>query len=668
MCEPQHSLPLSPRSLTFSRKKYNMSGIFYRMAKDFPALAKTEAVEKWDHKTITTVKQLKGFLGLVGWYQVYIPKFAELATPLIEAPKQKYQYSPPDPTDEKTDTNVPKKRKHIKLTAKEAHIEWSDVMVKHFTALKQALMDATGLYLPKPGQPWRIRCDASHYALQGALSQQQEDGEYHPVAFFSRKLGGQRAGTGAGKRDTGHYAWTPRENETYAAVACLLTFQAWIASQEGLVQTDHRSMVKWYKEDLCTISGPLGCRGRWHELLSQFNLTIQYRPGDDNDGADALRRWAYPAGEAQDTNFHGSDADLEGWRHDERDEWHGIPSKLKSQKQFQFREEQAMVSLLQSARVQAVKCVHSPFCVLPDGSVSDSSDDVCRRIFSMHFFDDPDLGQGLSDLSWHMPGVERLCQDIKSIKVPPAISILSVDRESHYADDPFMADHWGVLNRDKAISVKGKDYALYQGKVRVDGRIYVPLALTDQVLRVQHSYAHPGVQKALEMFRRRYVSGHTDADLGAKTSAMIGSCAVCKTCKARRGLQAESCHSFPTPEYPFSSISMAFCDMGQENATEIRGVTYDYLFVVVCRLTGYTMAIPCSRTITAPQSAELYLERVVGLRGLPNEIFSDHDHLITADFFMTLCDLTRVQQKQSPIYRPRSNERSERAVQVVLDV
>ena len=191
----------------------------------------------------------------------------------------------------------------------------------------------------------------------------------------------------------------------------------------------------------------------------------------------------------------------------------------------------------------------------------------------MHFVDDPDSGQGLSDLSWHMPGIERLCQNIKSIKVLPAISILGEDWESHYADDPFMADHWDVLNRDRVISVKCKDYALYQGNVRVDGRIYVPLALTDRVLRAQHSYAHPDVQKTIEMFRRRYVSGHTDADLRAKTPAIIGSCVVFETCQAHRGPQPESCHSFPIPEYPFSSVWMDFCDMGQGIATEIRGVT-----------------------------------------------------------------------------------------------
>ena len=189
----------------------------------------------------------------MGWYQVYIPTFAELATPLMEALKGKYQYTPAEPTDEKTDTNVPKKRKRIKLTAKEARIDWSDVMAKNFTASKQALVDATGLYLPKPGQTWRIRFDASHYAVGRVLGQQREDGEYHPVASFSRKLQAQRAGTGAGKGDTGQYAWIPREKKTYAVVACLLKFQACIESQEVLVQTDHSSIVKWFQEDLCTI-------------------------------------------------------------------------------------------------------------------------------------------------------------------------------------------------------------------------------------------------------------------------------------------------------------------------------------------------------------------------------------------------------------------------------
>ena len=58
------------------------------------------------------------------------------------------------------------------------------------------------------------------------------------------------------------------------------------------MHTDHSSIVKWYNEDLCTISGLLGRQMRWHEFLSRFNLTMEYRLGDENDGADALIRSA----------------------------------------------------------------------------------------------------------------------------------------------------------------------------------------------------------------------------------------------------------------------------------------------------------------------------------------------------------------------------------------
>ena len=169
-------LTVKPEKCHLFKKRVQYVGHILQNGQTFPSPAKTEAVRQWQHDTITTAKQLKGFLGLVGWHQVYIPKFAEMAAPLMDTLKGKYQYAPPEAADEKTDTNVPKKRKRIKLSAKEAHIHWSDEMKKNFECLKSALNAATGLYLPKPGRPWRIRCDASDYAIGGALEQEQEDG------------------------------------------------------------------------------------------------------------------------------------------------------------------------------------------------------------------------------------------------------------------------------------------------------------------------------------------------------------------------------------------------------------------------------------------------------------------------------------------------------------
>ena len=76
--------------------------------------------------------------------------------------------------------------------------------------------------------------------------------------------------------------------------------------------TDHKSLEGWYKEDLCTLSEPFGRRGQWHEFLSRYHIEVVYKPGKDNTFADGLSRWA------DDTNFHGSDADQKGVMKQER--------------------------------------------------------------------------------------------------------------------------------------------------------------------------------------------------------------------------------------------------------------------------------------------------------------------------------------------------------------
>ena len=71
------------------------------------------------------------------------------------------------------------------------------------------------------------------------------------------------------------------------------------------------------------MAGPWGRRGRWHKFLSRYNIVVVYKPGVEKDSADGMSRWAWPAGLAYDTNFHGSDADLEGvtqWDASEREE------------------------------------------------------------------------------------------------------------------------------------------------------------------------------------------------------------------------------------------------------------------------------------------------------------------------------------------------------------
>ena len=241
-------LTVKPSKCDLFKRVVQYVGHVLKGGKLYPSRSKTEALDKWDHTTINTAEKLKGFLGLVGWYQIYIPDFAKHAAPLMEALKGKYQYEAPDPNAPKNNVNLHAKCKRVKLTPKEAKITWTQAMIDGFTHPNSALSQKISLYLPQPDQPWRIRCDVCNYAVGGALEQRQDDGNWHPVAFYSRKLQGKKANGLTKKLDTGKYAWTPREKQTYAIVCCLLKFQSWIGSQEVTVQTDHSAIVEWYEE------------------------------------------------------------------------------------------------------------------------------------------------------------------------------------------------------------------------------------------------------------------------------------------------------------------------------------------------------------------------------------------------------------------------------------
>ena len=90
-------------------------------------------------------------------------------------------------------------------------------------------------------------------------------------------------------------------------VSALCKWDSWIGLQPITVHSDHHSLQHWHSETVDTPSGPSGCKGRWHELLSKFNLTVLYIPSKDNIVADAMSRWAYPASKSfQDVSMHGS--------------------------------------------------------------------------------------------------------------------------------------------------------------------------------------------------------------------------------------------------------------------------------------------------------------------------------------------------------------------------
>ena len=255
-----------------------------------PAPSKVAAIKERSEAMISTPKQMKGFLGVCNWYSIYIKNHAALAAPLMDSLHGKYSHV------------AGKEGSKGKCVVKreDNHITWTPLMRENFSKLEDAICEKTALYIPSADGEYAIHVDASDFGVGAVLEQQDEHGQWVPCAFFSRKL------------EKGQRVWGVREKETYALVSCLLKFKSWIRGRKVTIVSDHKSLESWYKEDLCTMAGPLGRWGRWHEFLSRYNIVVVYKPGEDNVVADGLSRWAYPAGEADDTNFHGSDADFEG--------------------------------------------------------------------------------------------------------------------------------------------------------------------------------------------------------------------------------------------------------------------------------------------------------------------------------------------------------------------
>ena len=199
---------------------------------------------------IRTPKQMKTFLGICNWYSIYIPNYASLAAPLMDSLAGKYKYDP-----DKCTSKVPVHKQTI---------SWTDLIRESFEKIKTPLCEACSLYIPSDQGELLIDTDASDHGIGAVLEQKNDQGIWRPCAFFSRKLQGSvkydAEGDVLGYMD--QRASSVREKETYALVSCLLKFKSWISGRQVTVFPDHKSLESWYKEELCTMAGPLGRRGR----------------------------------------------------------------------------------------------------------------------------------------------------------------------------------------------------------------------------------------------------------------------------------------------------------------------------------------------------------------------------------------------------------------------
>ncbi|KAJ0430223.1 putative nucleotidyltransferase, Ribonuclease H [Helianthus annuus] len=196
---------------------------------------KIQAIRNWP--TPTTVKDIRSFLGLAGYYRRFIKNFATIASPLTD------------------------------LLKKDSFL-WSQSATDAFIQLKELLSSTPVLHLPDFNRPFTVETDASGTGIGAILSQDQ-----HPLAYFSQKLCTRMQNASAYHR------------EMFAITQAVAKWRQYLLGRRFVIITDQQALRNLQDQVIQTPE-----QHKWLGKLLGFDFEIIYRPGKHNTAADALSR------------------------------------------------------------------------------------------------------------------------------------------------------------------------------------------------------------------------------------------------------------------------------------------------------------------------------------------------------------------------------------------
>ena len=175
-------------------------------------------------------------------------------------------------------------------------------------------------------------------------------------------------------------------------------------------------------------------------------------------------------------------------------------------------------------------------------------------------------------------------------------------------------------------------------------------SLMATVIKKAHTIlGHYGAQKTADYIRRWYWW----PKLGHKVNKYYTMCGICQVNKTSMQRHVGLLHTLPIPNRPWGSIGMDLIGPFPKS----KG--FDYLWVVICRLTSMVHPVPVNTTNKASELLSLYVKEVVHLHGLPDSIISNRDSKFTSMFWHEIHWILGTKLLMSTLFHSQTDGASE---------
>ncbi|CAJ2645709.1 unnamed protein product [Trifolium pratense] len=288
------------------------------------------------------------------------------------------------------------------------------------------------------------------------------------------------------------------------------------------------------------------------------------------------------------------------------------------------------------------------------------------------------VADALSRKSLHMSSLMvkelELIEEFRDLSLVCEVTPKSVKLGMLKLTNPFLENIKECQKTDKKLMEKlaivveeGKEANFKvdeNGVVRFHGRVCVPDVpeMKKMILEEGHRSGmsiHPGVTKMYQDLKKLFWW----PGMKRQISEFVYACLVCQKSKIEHQKPSGLLQPLFIPEWKWDSIAMDFVG-GLPKTTK----GYEVIWVVVDRLTKCAHFIAIKKGTLVPKLAEIYVEQIVKLHGIPSSIVSDRDPRFTSRFWESLQEALGTKLRLSSAYHPQTDGQSERTIQSLEDL